>query len=142
MNSNVTKYEVMISDALRSCVDVQRKQKSLEKANKLSEKRTAVLKQDCKKCFDEAVSKYNQDMQAPYIIFNTSIGIFLEKSTVSAEFELRYSEGGSEPDECFDKEDYEKIMSFLKPLVDEELKKQGIPFTFSSFRVPNYYYPK
>lgn len=142
MDSNATKYEVMISDISRSQIDVERKEKSLEKAKALLSKRSAGLIEDCKKCFDEAVLKYNQDKQNLYEIFDARIGINLESGMVSANLKLRYSVDSREPDEFFDSRDHIAILSVLKPLVDEELKKQGIPLTFGSFHVPNHYYPK
>ncbi len=141
MNSNVTKYEVMISDATRSQIDVERKEKALEKSKALLDKRSVVLLQDCKKCFDEAVTKYNAT-ENPYKIFDAKIGINLGEHVVFAGVRLDCSGSNCEPDEFFDADDHEKILSVLKPLVDEELKKQGIPFTFDSFHVPNCYNPK
>lgn len=142
MDANVTKYEVMISDALRAKMDVERKEKSLKKAKELLSKRSAGLIEDSKKCFDEAVLRYNQNKQGLYEIFNANISIDLECNTLSANLKLRFSVDSGEPDEFFDSKDHLSILSALKPLVDEELKKQGIPLTFDSFWVPNHYYPK
>ncbi len=141
MDSNVTKYEVLISDALRSQADVERKENSLKKAKALLDKRSAVLIQDCKKCFEEAVRRYNAT-ESSYKIFDAKIGINLGELVVFAEVRLNYAGGDREPDEFFDDNDHEKILSVLKPFIDEELKKQGTPFTFDSFHVPNHYYPK
>lgn len=141
MSSDVTKYEVMISDAIRAELDVKRKEKALEKSRKTFEKRMSVLRQDCQKCFDNAVEKYNET--GSYKIFDARVGILLSKETVSAGFRLAYTNGHGEhrePDEFFDEKDHERILSILKPLVDEELKKQGITLTFHSFSAPADYY--
>lgn len=144
MDSNVTKYEVMISDAVRAEADVKRKEKALEKAKETLRKRMATLMQDCEKCFDAVVVRYNTTENS-LKIFDQKISILLERGTVSAGIRLGYVDGRggrNEPDEFFDEKDHERILSVLKPLVDEELKKQGIPLTFHSFSVPVDYYPK
>ncbi len=144
MDSNVTKYEVLISTALRAQLDVQRKEKALIKAKSILEERMKTLIQDCQRCFDVAVERYNA-AESSYKIFDQKIGVLLDRGTVSAFFRLGFNDGlgrRREPDESFSDEDHEMALAVLKPFVDEELKKQGIPFTFRSFSVPIDYYPK
>ncbi|MCF7843756.1 hypothetical protein K9M47_02565 [Candidatus Gracilibacteria bacterium] len=140
MLSDVTRYEVLISEALRAVSSVANKEKSLKRAKALLEKITKPLLEVCKKCLDRVVADFNSHGGYYYQVAVVGISINFQDETISVGFELRSLT--CELDETFDKDDYDTLFSSLKPHVDEELKKIGTPFKFSSFSVPNSYYSK
>ncbi|HUY05100.1 MAG TPA: hypothetical protein VMV62_00020 [Candidatus Paceibacterota bacterium] len=123
---------------------IEKKQAAIDKDEEKLAQKLRALSDVCKPICEMAAREYNLSSSSLLIVIdNLRLSFHTKEGVLGFNLSTRLSWlGGHEPDEDCDFDEINRVSSRLRPILNKELEKAGMPLFFGNISVPNGYYPK